>query len=285
MTSFSKRREKMADLPPGSESPLSAAVSGRDRSAVAMATEAVRHGDCMLAYQPVLQAHPPHAVAFWEGFLRVLDETGRQIPARDFMPQVENTEIGRELDRIALDTGLRALRKKPDIRLSINMSARSIGFHSWMQTLDQHLSRDPALGERLILEINQTSAMAMPELVIDFMDRLQPRGIAFALDDFGDGPIDFNAFRDFFFDAVKIDGRFVRGVSGHRGNQAIVRTLVALAREFEMLVVAESVETEADAGFLVATGVDCLQGFLCGAPSVSPKWDRKPVNPARKANA
>lgn len=285
MTSSLKRRGKLADLPPGTDSPLSAAISSRDRSAVKMATDAVRHGDCMLAYQPVIQARPPHTVAFWEGFIRVLDETGRQIPARDFMPQVENTEIGRELDRIALDTGLRLLREKQDIRLSINMSARSIGFQSWMQTLEQHLSRDPSLGERLILEINQTSAMATPELVIDLMDRLQPRGIAFALDDFGDGPIDFNAFRDFFFDAVKIDGRFVRGVSGDNGNQAIVRALIALAREFEMLIIAESVETEPDAAFLVENGVNCLQGYLYAAPTVTPKWGKKRANPTPKATA
>ncbi|MCG6557538.1 EAL domain-containing protein [Ruegeria sp. 1NDH52C] len=268
------RIKKLADLPEGAENPLSAAVSSRDRSAVAMATEAVRHGDCLLAYQPVLQTAPPHGTAFYEGFIRVLDETGRVIPARDFMPAVENTEIGRELDCIALETGLRALVRNPTLRLSINMSARSIGYRKWMQVLERFLKRDETLGDRLVLEINQTSAMAVPELVIDFMDRLQPRGIAFALDDFGDGPIDFNSFRDFFFDAVKIDGRFIRQVSTDAANRATVRALIALAREFEMLIIAESVETEEDARFLAENGVDCLQGYLYGAPTVTPAWER-----------
>ena len=114
--------------------------------------------------------------------------------------------------------------------------------------------------------------MTVPELVIDFMDRLQSRGIAFALDDFGASNFSFRHFREFLFDAAKIDGQFIRGISRDPDNQALVRALIAVAREFEILVTAESVETPEDAEFLVANGVDCLQGFLFGAPTVSPPW-------------
>ena len=64
----------------------------------------------------------------------------------------------------------------------------------------------------------------------------------------------------------------MRGISTNPDNQALVRALVAVAREFEILVTAESVETKEDAEFLVASGVDCLQGFLFGAPTVSAPW-------------
>ncbi|TMV10243.1 EAL domain-containing protein [Ruegeria sediminis] len=269
---MNRRTRKLADAPEGSDSPLTAAVSSRDRSAVQMATEAVRHRQCLLAYQPVLQARAPHDVAFYEGFIRVLDETGRVIPARDFMPRVEETEIGRELDCIALDIGLRALTRAPGIRLSINMSARSIGYPRWLQVLERYLKQDPKLGERLILEITERSAMLVPELVIEFMDRLQPRGIAFALDDYGSSSFSFRHFRDFLFDAAKIDGQFVQGVSGDPDNQSLIRALVAVAREFDILVTAESVEDPQDAEFLAASGVDCLQGYLFGAPSIHAPW-------------
>ncbi|KUJ78289.1 EAL domain-containing protein [Ruegeria profundi] len=264
-----------ADVPEGADSPLNAAISSRDKSTVQMATEAVRHKQCKLAYQPVMQAHPPFGIAFYEGFIRVLDETGRAIPARDFMPQLENTPIGRDLDCVALEMGLRTLTKNPDIRLSINMSARSIGYARYARVLDRYLKKDDTLGERLILEISEKSAMTVPELVIDFMDRLQPRGVAFALDDFGASNFSFRHFREFLFDAAKIDGQFVRGISDNPDNQALVRALVAVAREFEILVTAESVETKEDAEFLVASGVDCLQGFLFGAPTVSAPWEHK----------
>lgn len=268
-------KKNLADLPEGADNPLNSAVSGRDRSAVQMATEAVKHKQCRLAYQPVMQARPPHGVAFYEGFIRVLDETGRVIPAREFMPQVEHTPIGRELDCVALEKGLRALAQNPDIRLAINMSARSIGYARWSRLLDRFLKRDPTLGERLILEISESSAMQVPELVIDFMDRLQDRGIAFTLDDFGASNFSFRHFREFFFDAAKIDGQFVRGISTNPDNQALVRALIAVAREFDILVIAESVEDREDAEFLVASGVDCLQGFLFGAPTVKAPWERE----------
>ncbi len=266
------RDRKLADLPEGADNPLNAAVASRDLSTVQMATEAVKHKQCKLAFQPVMQANSPHGVAFYEGFIRVLDETGRVIPAREFMPEVENTPIGRELDCVALEMGLRTLTRNPGIRLSVNMSARSIGYARWSRILERFMKNDPALGERLILEISESSAMQVPELVVDFMDRLQARGIAFALDDFGASNFSFRHFREFLFDAAKIDGQFVRGVSTNPDNQALVRALIAVAREFEILVTAESVETKQDAEFLVASGVDCLQGFLFGAPSVKPLW-------------
>ncbi len=268
-------RRKRADIPPGAETPLDAAVTGRDRSILSMVAEAIRHRQCMLAFQPVMQAQPPHGVAFHEAFIRVTDETGRVIPARDFMPVVEDTELGRELDAVALEIGLRTLLRNPTLRLSINMSARSIGYQRWMRVLSRFLDKDATLGERLILEITESSAMLLPELVMDFMDRLQPQGICFALDDYGASNFSFRHFRNFLFDATKIDGQFVRGAATNPDNQALLRALVSVAKEFDMLVTAESVEAVQDAEFLVSIGVDCLQGYLFGAPTVSPPWKEK----------
>jgi EAL domain-containing protein (putative c-di-GMP-specific phosphodiesterase class I) len=267
-----QKKLAMADLPEGDDSPLNAAVSGRDRGTLDMVEDAVRNKNCLLAYQPVMQARKPTEVAFWEGFIRVLDGTGRVIPAREFMGVAETTELGRELDCIALDMGLRALTQAPTLRLSVNMSARSIGYKRWQKVLDRYLTKDQTLGERLLLEITEDSAMTVPEIVVDFMDRLQGHGIGFALDDFGAGQIALRRFRDFYFDAVKIDGQFIRGVHQNADNQAITRSLIAIAREFDMLVIAEAVETEAEAAYLSAIGVDCLQGYLFAAPTVRPPW-------------
>jgi len=195
----------MADMPEGADNPLNAAVVERDRSTLDMVAEAVKHNQTMLAYQPVMQALPPQQPAFYEGYIRVLDATGRVIPAREFMPVVEDKEIGRVLDCLALEHGLKALTRSPEIRLSINMSARSIGYGRWMRVIDRFMKKDSTLGERLVLEISEASAMAAPELVVDFMGRMQEHGIAFALDNFGAGTSIIKYFREFFFDAVKMD--------------------------------------------------------------------------------
>ena len=265
-----------ADIPDGADSPLNAAVRDRDASTIDMVAAAVRHKQCLLAFQPVVQARGARKTAFHEGLIRILDATGRVIPAREFVPAVEASELGRQIDCVALDMGLQVLARNPALRLSINMSARSIGYGQWMRTLERGLKRDARLGERLILEISEGSVMTVPELVIDFMDRLQGHGIAFALDDFGSGAIAIRHFRELFFDAVKIDGQFIRGIQDEPENQATVRALIAMAREFEMLTIAEAVETRAEAECLQSLDIDCMQGYLFGAPTVHPAWADTP---------
>ncbi|MCJ8333721.1 MAG: EAL domain-containing protein [Epibacterium sp.] len=270
-----KRHFWKSDIPEGGENPLNAAVVARDRSTVEMVAEAVKHDQTLLAFQPIVQASNPGMIAFFEGYIRVMDATGRVIPARDFMHVIEERELGRKLDALALEQGLKMLSRNPNIRLSINMSARSIGYSQWMRVLETYLKRDEFLGERLVLEIAEASAMAAPELVIDFMDQMQQHGIAFALDNFGAGTTAIGHFREFFFDAVKIDGQFVRDVHANHDNQAVVRSLIAIAKQFDMFVVAESVEREEDAAFLIEAGADCLQGFLYGAPTINPPWESR----------
>jgi len=225
-----------------------------------------------LAYQPVVQARLPNRIAFYEGFIRILDEEGRLLPARDFMSAVEATETGRRIDCLALDLGLQALAEEPGLRLSINMSARSIGYPAWLTTLQRGLRRDTTLAERLILEITESSAMGLPDLVREFMADMQAHGICFALDDFGAGYTSFRYLKDFYFDIVKIDGQFIRGIESNPDNQVLAQALVTIARHFDMFTIAEEVETQADARWLIEIGVDCLQGYHYGLPSADAPW-------------
>ncbi len=225
-----------------------------------------------LAFQPVVVGSDPSRIAFYEGLMRVIDPTGRVIPARDFIDAVEADELGRQIDCVALEIGLTALARFPHVRLSINMSARSVGYPRWMKVLRKGLSADKTIGERLILEITESSAMLVPELVIAFMDDLQSQGVSFALDDFGAGNTAFRYFRDFFFDVIKIDGQFIRNIHADCDNQALTRALMSIGHHFDMLTVAESVEEVADAEWLQAAGIGCMQGYLFGAPTVRPDW-------------
>ena len=203
----------------------------------------------MLAYQPMVQAQDPQRIAFFEALIRVLDDTQRVIPAREFITVIEETELGRDIDCLALRKGLTAMVKVPNLRLSINMSARSVAYQPWMRVLNRFLKQDPSLAKRLILEITERSTMLVPELVARFMNDLQARGISFALDDFGAGHTAFRHFKQFHFDILKIDGQFI---------------------------VAECVETPAEAAWLQTLGIDCLQGYHFGAPTLTPPWKVRP---------
>jgi EAL domain-containing protein (putative c-di-GMP-specific phosphodiesterase class I) len=253
-------------------SPLAVAMSTADQQVLQMVTSALHQRRLALAYQPVVMAGDPARTGFYEGLIRVMDPGGRAIPARDFMPAVEAHEIGRQIDVAALRIGLAALAEHPDLRLSVNMSARSIGHPDWLAALRHGLDRAPTIAERLILEITESSAMTVPELVVRFMRDLGRKGIAFALDDFGAGYTAFRYFREFDFDMLKIDGEFTRNIDTSPDNQALVRAMLSVGRHFHMLTVAEMVETAAEAETLRAMGVDCLQGYAFGAPTVKPPF-------------
>jgi EAL domain-containing protein (putative c-di-GMP-specific phosphodiesterase class I) len=252
--------------------PLSIAVSERDRDVVAMVAEAVARQRMQLAYQPVVLAGATGRLAFYEGLIRVLDTTGRAIPARAFIDQVENRQLGRQIDCIALACGLRALAEHPTLRLAVNMSARSIGYPGWLRTFDEGVGGDPDIAARLIIEITESSVLAAPETVAAFMGELQGLGVCFAMDDFGAGYTSLRHLRDLDFDILKIDGDFVAGIHANPDNKALTRALLSVGRHFGMLTVAENVEAAADAEWLAEAGVDCLQGYYFGAPSLRPDW-------------
>ena len=268
------RGKPRIDAQAGTASPLGVAISQNDQQTMTMVHEALERRLVKLAFQPVVLARDPNRVAFHEALIRLMDGSGRIIPARDFMGAVDAQEAGREIDCIALELGIDTLARNPGLRIAINMSARSIGYPRFQRVLDQALSRHVGVAERLILEISEDSAMLVPEIVAAFMDEFQGRGVAFALDDFGSGPTIIRYFKDFFFDMVKIDGQFVRNLHLDRANQTVVAALMSVAKQFDMYVVAEAVESEPEAAVLRAMGADCLQGYLFGAPTVRPFWAR-----------
>jgi len=266
------QKKPKIDASAGVASPLGVMISTQDQETMAMVRGAINARRIRLAYQPVVLAREPDRVAFYEGLIRVLDPNGRVIPAKDFIGAVEDNEIGREIDCIALELGMGALARHAGLRLSINMSARSIGYSRWMRTFRKGLAAGPTVGERLILEITETSSMLVPELVITFMRELQAEGVAFALDDFGSGYTAIRYFKDFLFDIVKIDGQFVRNIYQDADNAALVAALLSIGKHFHMFTVAEAVETEEEARFLMNLGVDCLQGYLFGPATLRPAF-------------
>ncbi len=253
-------------------SALETAVQMRDRDILRVVEEAIQHREVRLAYQPVVHAGQQDLIAFYEGLIRVTDPTGRIIPAGQFIHIIEEREAGRLLDCLALEHGMRILARNPQIRLAINLSARSIGYPKWRKVLQRGLARDDTVAERLILEITEASAMLVPELVVQAMRDLQGIGISFALDDFGAGYTALRYLKEFQFDILKIDGQFIRGVARDADNQVLTRAIVAIAQQFDMFTVAEFVESHDDAVALEQLGVDCLQGYFFGAPTMTPPW-------------
>lgn len=249
--------------------PLAYAMGSGGKDVLTLVREALADDRARLAFQPVFRVGAAPSIAFHEGLIRVLDPHGRVIPAREFMGVIGKTDIGRDIDCASLRLGFQMLRENPGRRLSINTSARSIADGRWRKTMDQGLAEDPTAAERLILEIGEDQAMLLPEVVIRFMEDMQPFGVAFALDDFGGGMTAFRHLKEFFFDLVKVDSCFVRGIGSDPDNQVLVRALTTVAHQFEMFAVANGVETAEEAALLAQIGLDCLQGYHFGVPKFS----------------
>ena len=247
--------------------PFSYAMASRDADVMTIVGDALTAGRTQLAFHPIMTADAEPRIAFHEGLIRLLDEDGRIIPAAHFMPLIEETGVGRQLDCVTLGLAMQKLRSTPDLRLSVNLSARSIGDGEWRRVLDRGLLDRGHPADRLIFEISETSAMMLHENVMRFMYEMQPKGIGFALDGFGAGLTAFRHLKEFLFDFVKIDKGFVRGIDRDPDNQVLAEALITVAHQFEMFAVADGVETEAEATFLRGIGVDCLQGYHFGVPS------------------
>lgn len=265
-----------ADVDWQDTSPLAFAIHENDREIMGMVEQALASQRVRLAFQPVVLARDVQRIQFHEALIRVLDPSGHPIPARAFMPAVEAHEIGRKIDCAALALGLRALELYPEIHLSVNMSARSIGYPKWQQVLRHYLGGDSRIGHRLILEISETSAMQLPEIVSSFMGLWRNRGLRFAMDDYGSGHISIPQLKAFAFDILKIDGRFTRNIHADTEHHAVTAALLAVAKQFNRICVAEAVESRADARWLRQLGVEMLQGYAFGAPTVNPAFMAQP---------
>ncbi|PCJ75814.1 MAG: diguanylate phosphodiesterase [Rhodobacteraceae bacterium] len=220
-----------------------------------------------LFYQPIVRSGTNNFVAFYEGLARIKMPEGAIISAGQFMPFVENTALGTRLDRQILRLALKRLDDTPDIRLSINMSVLSMQDSGWLTILE---SAATDTCERLIIEITEGAAMSDVELTTAFMHRVRRKHCSIALDDFGTGATSFRYFKDFLFDFVKIDGLFIRDLCYDKDNQVLVQALIDISKHFDMVTVAEFVETDGEAEMAAKLGIDCLQGYLIGEPTAQP---------------
>jgi diguanylate cyclase (GGDEF)-like protein len=235
---------------------------------------ALRHaadrGELFLEYQPCVEAstrqivgtealvrwrHPQLGVLPPDRFIRLADETGLIV------------DIGRWVlmqacrQRRAWDTaGIKGLV------MSVNVSAAQFHMPQFSDDVAHVLMTTGVAPDTLQLEITETALMRDAETTIGTLRRLKRMGVQLSVDDFGTGYSSLSYLKRFPIDILKIDRSFVSNVQEDADNQAIVRTIIALAKTLKLAVVAEGVETERELDFLRAEGCDRLQGYLVGRP-------------------
>jgi EAL domain-containing protein (putative c-di-GMP-specific phosphodiesterase class I) len=246
-------------------------------------TEAIKDDRLVFAYQPIVDAIS-HEIHYYECLLRMYSPEGALISAGEFVPVVERLGLMRALDRRALDMTLHDLERHPDVTLAFNISGVTAADRGWLRTLIARLKDKSELASRLIVEITETAALHDLEDSARFVSIMRDLGCQVAVDDFGAGFTTFRHLKALTVDVVKIDGSFVRNLAESKENQLFIRNLLSLARAFNLVTVAECVESAEDAAILAREGVNMLQGYYFGRPEVSPAWRLEPpVQPERAA--
>jgi PAS domain S-box-containing protein len=223
--------------------------------------------DHLLAYgQPILDQRDG-SVAQEELLvrLRVPGDGGKVISPAEFLPAAERCGLIGLVDRWMVDKGVS--RVALGRRSEVNLSARSIGDEDLARELAEAIAAAAPDSGNLILEITETTALQNLDAAVEFAERLTRIGCRFALDDFGTGFGSLLHLRRLPVTYLKIDSSFVRNVVRDPGDQAMVRGIVAIAKELGVLTVAEGIEDRETLDLVRSYGVDYAQGYLIGVPA------------------
>jgi diguanylate cyclase (GGDEF)-like protein len=224
----------------------------------------------IFAYQPIIDALTRKPVHY-ECLLR-MQKDGAILSAGHFIPAAEQLGLARLVDRHALEMTVSALHAHPDVTLAVNVSGTTASDPAWLHSFIKYVRANNEVASRLIIELTETAALHHFEENARFVSQLREMGCRVAIDDFGAGYTSFRNLQMLRVDTVKIDGAYVKGLSSSPENRVFVRTLVDLAKNFNLKTVAEWVGSDEDADLLQSFGVDYFQGFHFGEPVLKPDW-------------
>lgn len=220
----------------------------------------------VLHFQPLLHIATGE-IEHYESLLRMIGKDGKLIPPGMFIDVAESTGLIRRIDRWVIDAAVAAAALHPEIKLAFNLSSRSFDDDMAFETMQAALTRHGVPGERLLLEITETAALANLSGAKRIMARFQGLGCVFGLDDFGVGYSSFQYLKELPVGFVKIDGSFIKNLTKHADDIVFVRALNSAVQGFGKTTVAEFVEDQETLDILREIGVDFAQGYLIGKPA------------------
>ena len=182
-----------------------------------------------------------------------------------FLPEAERCGLIGLVDRWMVAHAVALSRQGR--RTEVNLSGRSIADQEFTSRLEHWIDRAGTNPSNLVFEITETAALEHMDVVVDFAERLVKLGCQFALDDFGTGFGSLTHLRVLPVHYLKIDQSFVRDVATSPEDQAMVRGIVAIARELGVKTVAEGIEDAATLQLVSDYGVDFAQGYHIGRPA------------------
>nr|WP_315463868.1 EAL domain-containing protein [uncultured Rhodoferax sp.] len=249
---------------------------------VARIRQALLEHEFLLHYQPKVHMRSREIVGF-EALLRWQHpKEGLQGP-HQFLPLIEHTDLIVDTGNWVLNQALRQLQewvqRGLEWKVSVNIAARHFHRPDFVNTLQTLFAQYPGVPPRLLeLEILESTALEDIRHMRQVMQECQALGVSFALDDFGTGFSSLSYLKCLPAETIKIDRTFVEGILTDPEDSTLVSAIVGLARAFDRTVIAEGVETEAQADKLLSLGCEWGQGYGIARPMPAPAvltWARE----------
>jgi diguanylate cyclase (GGDEF)-like protein/excisionase family DNA binding protein len=233
---------------------------------------AIERGEFALRFQPVVDLRTGD-LASVEALLRWQHPHRGTISPLDFIPLAEETGQIVPIGAWVLRDACRQLARwdrggivGPDVRISVNLSARQLLDDAFLDEVDAALAETGLSPERLVLEVTESVMLVDGSSAVAVLDRLRSQGVHIALDDFGTGYSSLGYLRSLPADGIKLDRTFTDGLGVERERTAIVEAAIAFAHALDLSVAAEGIETDDQLDHLRRLDCDLGQGFRFAAP-------------------
>jgi diguanylate cyclase (GGDEF)-like protein len=231
---------------------------------------AIRNNQLQLYYQP--QFDRLRGCTGYEALLRWHHPIHGSVSPAEFIPLAEETGLILAIGDWVLEQAIAQLKcwttNGFSGRLAVNVSALQLYDAGLSHRISEMLTRHGVSVGQLELEITETALMEDVERAMATLERFCDLGLTLAVDDFGTGYSSLAYLKALPVSRIKIDRAFVTGLPDNDQDEALCRTIITMAHSMSFEVIAEGVETEAQAGWLALAGCDELQGFLLGRPGL-----------------
>ncbi|PSW21283.1 bifunctional diguanylate cyclase/phosphodiesterase [Photobacterium sanctipauli] len=234
-----------------------------------------------LYYQPKVNSIT-HDICGVEALLRWKDEDGLIQSPMTVIPVLERSGLIIEVGEHLIYRACEQLRTWQDkgiyLNFAINISARQLLNSSLVETTQKAIIETGCDPKHLEFEITETVLMSDVETALDRLVKLESLGIKIAVDDFGTGYSSLAYLSRFPIHILKVDREFVKDLPWHKDNITITRSIVELAHNLNMHVVAEGVESESQETFLASLGVEEFQGYYFSKPLPIEAFNKQYLN-------
>jgi len=258
----------------GAAGGLAGIIASAEQHTVAMRA-ALRERRFRLVYQPVVRMSD-RSIHHYEALLRPIPTPNVPMQnTQEFITFAEAVGLSEELDWAVLETAIEALHATTGTSVAVNMSGLSMQNPDYRRRLLTRLGElrqegNKLAASRLLIELTETAEIADLHEAASSMEQLRSVGVPVCLDDFGAGAAAFRYLRAFGVDFVKLDGEYVRAACKNKRDRALVASMIEIAGKSGAAVVAETIETEAEAAVMQELGVTFGQGWLFGKPGMLP---------------